>query len=373
MSLHNAPFLTRLQHLFLPYTTRVYFVGGCVRDTYLQKTPYDYDIEVYGVSYECFESLMKELHAFGVGKSFFVYKWECYDIALGRTENKISSGHTGFQVSIAEDEKEGSSRRDFTVNALMVNIFSFHLLDFWDGLSHIRLRRLCMINEEKYQEDPLRALRAVQLSARLGFRIEQKTLHVSSQLNLLELTHERISRELEKLFMGDYPHYGLYALQAMTLDKKIFGITLTSRDIYQISVNIIRSRRFTSLKSYSFLYWLASLKKISLKKFFQSYSFGKSTERFFKNYPLFPKNVTERYIAAIATKGALKEWVGLSSQPLYDLSCAKKWYSKPLFFPFSSRNALDLGLKDKHIGQWLRQQRLDFLRQFSKKKIDIFL
>ena len=69
----NSDF-AELKALLAPYTKKAYFVGGCVRDSLLGLACYDYDIEIYGISPDDFDTLMRGHGGVGVGKSFFVYK-----------------------------------------------------------------------------------------------------------------------------------------------------------------------------------------------------------------------------------------------------------------------------------------------------------
>jgi tRNA nucleotidyltransferase (CCA-adding enzyme) len=128
---------TVTDYLTQNYNAKCYVVGGAVRDRILGDECKDYDIECFGISVDDFEIAMEHLGAQGVGKSFFVYKYHDLDIALPRTEQKVSPGHRGFEVSLATEEKEASKRRDFTINALMYDIQNEQILDFWHGLDDL--------------------------------------------------------------------------------------------------------------------------------------------------------------------------------------------------------------------------------------------
>ena len=195
--------LEYLKNFFAPYTCRVYLVGGCVRDEILGKTAKEYDLEVYDIDPETFDKLMKKLGAKGVGKSFFVYKWKNFDIALPRIESKISKGHRGFKVSITQDEKEASKRRDFTMNALMKNIYTGKILDFWGGINDIKRKLIRHINDKTFIEDSLRVLRAMQFASRLKFKVDKKTIKLCKSIDLSDLTKERIYMEFEKMFKSE--------------------------------------------------------------------------------------------------------------------------------------------------------------------------
>lgn len=101
ISLKNNPDLQFIAEFLKPYTKRAYLVGGSVRDLFLGLKICDYDIELYDIKPKDFEKIMQKLGAQGFGKSFFVYKFKNYDLALARTENKISHGHKGLKFKFA--------------------------------------------------------------------------------------------------------------------------------------------------------------------------------------------------------------------------------------------------------------------------------
>ena len=72
---------------------------------------------------------------------------------------------------------EDAGRRDFTCNALYFDPVKGEIIDFHNGVEDIKARRLVMIGDpvERYQEDPVRILRAVRLAGKLGFTVEERT------------------------------------------------------------------------------------------------------------------------------------------------------------------------------------------------------
>ncbi len=152
---------------------KLYLVGGAVRDMVMGREIYDLDIECFGIDPESFDAAMHRLGAKGVGKSFFVYKYGHLDIALPRIERKVGEGHRGFAVELAKDTKEASRRRDFTMNALMLDLQSGEIVDHWGGLKDIQKRLIRVVDPKKFTEDSLRVLRAMRSDARahlLGVR-----------------------------------------------------------------------------------------------------------------------------------------------------------------------------------------------------------
>lgn len=183
-------------------------VGGGVRDWLLGLPSKDWDVEVGGVD---FETLHRTLAPFGatdvVGRSFGVIKVRGpandteYDFSLPRRESKTGAGHRGF--TIAPDphlsDAEAAARRDFTVNAIAVDPFSGAVVDPHGGSADLAARIL-RHTSAAFTEDPLRVLRALQLTARFDFSLAPETAALSRQISdaFAELPLERVWGEWEK-------------------------------------------------------------------------------------------------------------------------------------------------------------------------------
>ncbi|MCD6173918.1 MAG: CCA tRNA nucleotidyltransferase, partial [Sulfurimonas sp.] len=188
-------------------------VGGYIRDYLLNISSKDIDIELYGIN--SFEQLEKILEEFGevnsVGKSFGVCKLSLknqeIDFSLPRIDNKISSGHRGFDIIINQnlDFKTASSRRDFTINAIGYDVISKKILDPFNGLSDLKNKTLKAVNIEKFIQDPLRVFRAVGFYSRFKLNIDKKLFKICKKMcddNVLdELPQERIFNEIKKIIL----------------------------------------------------------------------------------------------------------------------------------------------------------------------------
>ena len=188
---------------------RALIVGGSVRDALLGKSPKDIDIEVYNINYR---DLNEILSKFGktdtVGKAFGIIKFtdkngNSYDFSLPRKESKTGVGHKGFDVEFDEDmtPKEAASRRDFTWNALAYDPLTNEIHDYYNGISDLK-NNILKHTSEKFNEDPLRILRAMQFQGRYGFDIDKDTLNLMKKMvkdgELDSLALERITEEWSK-------------------------------------------------------------------------------------------------------------------------------------------------------------------------------
>ena len=198
-----------------------YYVGGCVRDKYIAElagcgngsfdASKDIDIEVHGLTPEALWELLQQVGEPAVfGESFGVYSLRRFglDIAMPRKEHATGRGHRDFAVSVDPflGPKEASRRRDFTVNALMEDVLTGELLDFWGGLEDLKAGVLRHVDDRSFPEDPLRVLRAAQFAARLEFTVAPETIELCRGIDLAALSKERVEGELKKaLLQSDKP------------------------------------------------------------------------------------------------------------------------------------------------------------------------
>ncbi|NPA12117.1 MAG: CCA tRNA nucleotidyltransferase [Epsilonproteobacteria bacterium] len=305
--------LEHLKKFFAPYTKRVYLVGGCVRDEILSIKPKEFDLEVYDITPEKFDNLMQKLGAVGVGKSFFVYKWENFDIALPRIESKTGYGHKGFSIKLTQDEKTASRRRDFTMNALMKNIYTGKILDFWGGREDIKNRIIRHIDDTTFVEDSLRVLRAMQFASRLKFKIAKNTIKLCQKIDLNDLSKERIYAEFEKMFQSKYLYYGFYYFITLGVAKKILDLSFSKQEFF----HLCRVYKTNPIKSY-FLYHLRYAKNINPSTLTQALNLPNSIKREI-NIKKRPKTVTNRFLYGLGLRYPLKTFSILNQ------NCCEKW------------------------------------------------
>lgn len=190
---------------------QAYLVGGSVRDLLLGKVPKDFDIAT-----DATPAQIKNLFRNGriIGRRFklvhIIFHRDIIEVATFRgNEGMESSQQTNERGMLVRDNVYGSLdedawRRDFTVNSLYYNISDASIVDFTGGVKDIQQRSLRMIGDPviRYQEDPVRMLRAIRFSAKLHFDIEQESAAPLQQLSHL-ITHVSSSRlfdEVTKLY-----------------------------------------------------------------------------------------------------------------------------------------------------------------------------
>lgn len=200
---------------------RALFVGGSVRDLFLGVTPKDFDLEVHGLPPEAIEGIAKRHgRAAWVGKAFGILQFTSpekigIDISLPRfdslpPEAEDKEAHVEFGGSIME----AARRRDFTMNTLAADPLTGEIFDDFGGISDIEHRVIRVTDPERFQDDPLRVLRAAQFVGRFGMHIEPESLEFMRTVaqRLPEIARERVGEEWRKLLLKSrQPSVGVMA------------------------------------------------------------------------------------------------------------------------------------------------------------------
>jgi tRNA nucleotidyltransferase (CCA-adding enzyme) len=190
---------------------RPFIVGGAVRDLLLGIPLRDFDVEVLGLDAPALEGV---LGAHGtvdaVGQAFTVYKVTglagiagAVDVSLPRRDSKAGPGHRGIRVMGDPHLPivEAARRRDFTINALLLDPWTGEILDPFGGREDLDRRRLKAVDPRTFGEDPLRALRAVQMAGRFELEVEPETAALCASMPVEELPPDRVFGEIEKLLL----------------------------------------------------------------------------------------------------------------------------------------------------------------------------
>jgi len=192
-------------------------VGGGVRDILLGFHPKDFDIAT-DASPEQVKQLFRNCRL--IGRRFrlahILFGRDIIEVATFRGHHGQDQGNKSSEAldgRILRDNvfgsiEEDAVRRDFTINALYYDIADFSVLDFCNGMEDLNNKLLRMIGdpETRYREDPVRMLRAVRLSVKLGLQIEKNTEQPLLDLSVLlkDIPSARIWDESHKLFLTGY-------------------------------------------------------------------------------------------------------------------------------------------------------------------------
>jgi len=202
---------------------RALLVGGCVRDELRGVPPGELDIEVYGLELEALERVLERFGAvIAVGRAFGVLKVKGLDVdfSLPRLDSKAGAGHKGFEVRTDPglDYATASRRRDLTINSMGLDPLTGERLDPHGGARDLERRVLRATDPAHFAEDPLRALRVAQFAARFEFAPDAELSRLCAELDLAELSGERVLEEWRKLLLkGVRPSLGTEFLHATGL------------------------------------------------------------------------------------------------------------------------------------------------------------
>ncbi len=231
--------LIKLSNEFGKNGARLYFVGGKVRNTLFNLPCQDLDI-TSSLKPDQVLSICKKLKFNAkivnekLGTVLIQTKNESFEYTCFRLENYPKGGeHIPSKTEFIEDIKLDANRRDFTINAIYLDILSGELYDPFKGLKDIKKKRLKAILSPKqvFENDGLRLLRLVRFSTTYGLVIDRKTLKCAKKFNyqLQDISKERTLKELKQIVSADLT----YNLKS----PKTFVDLLNYLDIYQYIFN----------------------------------------------------------------------------------------------------------------------------------------
>lgn len=188
---------------------KAYIVGGCVRDSVINRFPHDWDIctsarpkqilEVFK-GYRVIETGLQH------GTVTVVIDGEQYECTSFRIDGVYSDNRRPDSVTFIDDLTEDLRRRDFTINAMAYNDEE-GLIDPFDGMGDIKRGIIrCVGNAaDRFNEDALRILRAIRFAAQLDFAIEKNTSFelCRQKKSLTNVSAERIASEFNKIVISD--------------------------------------------------------------------------------------------------------------------------------------------------------------------------
>ena len=182
---------------------KTYLVGGLVRDAILGVESKDIDLEIHCITPEQLEDILSKYgEVETMGSSFAVLKLKGVDIdfAMPRIERKTGSKHNDFNVCVAPfiGTYKASLRRDITVGAILYDLINEKLVDHFGGVEDIDNKLIKHVNKDTFIEDPLRVFRVCQFASRFGFSVATETKILCSDMDVSDISKERIYMELEK-------------------------------------------------------------------------------------------------------------------------------------------------------------------------------
>lgn len=153
----------------------LYYVGGVVRDNYLncQSKDVDYCYEGDAIEFTKSWNVIKTNSDFGTVKVLF--DGEEIDIASTRVEEYPKAGHLPVVTQIGCPIIKDLERRDFTINAMARNTITGEVIDYFNGQDDLKYKKIRVLHEKSFIDDPSRIIRALKFSVRFGFELDENT------------------------------------------------------------------------------------------------------------------------------------------------------------------------------------------------------
>lgn len=207
-----------------------FVVGGCVRDLLLSKEPNDWDITTNAIPSQILEIFPDGKYENRFGTVIVPEKYlndldskENLEITTYRIESTYSDNRRPDEVKFAKKLEEDLERRDFTVNAMALEIISkkdFKIIDFFDGQTDLKNKIIRAVGDanERFNEDALRMIRAIRFISQLkekdsteSWYLEEKTLAaIKKNKDLLKfISPERLGEEFMKIILSNNPSLGV--------------------------------------------------------------------------------------------------------------------------------------------------------------------
>lgn len=185
-----------------------YFVGGSVRDVLLHRHVHDVDITTSAYPEEVKELFDKSIDT-GIkhGTVTVLYGGESYEITTFRTESGYQDFRRPDHVTFVQNLDEDLKRRDFTINALAMDMHG-DIVDLFNGIEDLKNHIIRAVGnpEKRFHEDALRMMRAVRFMSQLEFKLEEKTEQAINDNHelLKKISVERIREEFVKMGLGPF-------------------------------------------------------------------------------------------------------------------------------------------------------------------------
>ncbi|MED1740971.1 CCA tRNA nucleotidyltransferase [Bacillus swezeyi] len=217
-----------LLHELKRHDWQAYFVGGAVRDTYMNRPVGDVDIATDAPPEEI-ESIFPKTIDVGKehGTIIVLFDGESYEVTTFRAELEYEDFRRPSGVQFIKSLKEDLKRRDLTINAMAMDAEG-RLIDYFGGRQHIKEKLIETVGNpaERFHEDALRMLRALRFMSQLEFTLSQNTKKAICENGYLlaHISTERKTVEFEKLLKGNAAGQALKAVAETGLYKELPGL-----------------------------------------------------------------------------------------------------------------------------------------------------
>jgi len=341
--------IKKIYKLFKKNGKQLYVVGGAVRDAILGKSPKDFDLATDAKPDEV-EAIAKKggLSSHPVGKQFGVVLVGGHEIATFRKD--IGKGRRPDAVDFT-DIKGDVQRRDLTINALFYDIGQGQIVDLVGGIADLKKKKIRTVGkaEDRFDEDPLRKLRAVRFAGSVGGRMTDDTWSALKQnADISGVSAERIRDEFIKgvTKAKNVPNY-FKMLQSLGMFKQIFP-----------GLSVLMYRLKTNDYILQIAYMLHTNGKDKVRSKLNSLKYtNKEVNSIWLLIHMMDSNEVVRDLPSFKklqdnsklTTSQVKEWAKVHS----DKNILKLWNHK---LSVTAKDAIAKGLKGKDIGDYIKHR-----------------
>lgn len=276
--------IKKIAEVLLKNNFQAYLVGGCVRDLLLKRKPKDWDIATNALPQTIQKIFPDSVYenqfgTVGVKTASEDETLKIVEITTFRQEGQYTDKRHPDEIKFTQNIEEDLSRRDFTINAMAINLNlkqktrtlkQIQIVDLFDGQKDLKNQIIKTVGRaaERFEEDALRLMRAVRLAVELNFQIEPETEQAIKEKSFLLqfIAKERIRDELIKILMTPQAARGFEWLENLNLLQYIMpelregiGCTQNKHHIYTVFEHNLRALAYAAEKNYSLIIRLASL------------------------------------------------------------------------------------------------------------------
>jgi tRNA nucleotidyltransferase (CCA-adding enzyme) len=257
-----------------------YVVGGAVRDIVLGKSATDIDIATSAFPEEVKSIFPRSIDVGIAHGTIVVLMDDCaIEVTTFRTDGSYVDHRRPTDVTFVRSLEEDMKRRDFTMNAMALTRGEA-IIDLFGGKEDIRNRIIRTVGDpnHRFEEDALRMLRAIRFTAQLNFQLEKKTSDAikNNASNIQHISVERITNELEKIWLSNYPARAILEIEQTTISEWLPGALNWSPlmwDQLEIGQSTVNSWAFLSLlqvqakqEKIASLYRLSKQQKLEIRQ-----------------------------------------------------------------------------------------------------------
>lgn len=230
--------LNILLQKFLENGFQIFLVGGALRDLLMEKTPHDYDLTTDATPQDMLKIFPRALKT-GIkhGTLTIRVKGKSFEVTTMRLEGTYTDGRHPDSITFGHDINEDLGRRDFSINAIAMNLIDKKIIDPFNGTAAIKNKMIKAVGNAKkrFLEDGLRPVRALRFMVQLDFSLDEETKNAIFNPvvrdKIKAVSAERFHDELIKILSTRDPLPALKVLKEAKIYEIFFPAQIEDKDL----------------------------------------------------------------------------------------------------------------------------------------------